>query len=110
MIQQNASASEEMSSTAEELSSQAEQLQDTMAFFKLDSHSSYSAKRSVIAPPKPIVHHDSVKASIAHISTSKSGAVSKPTNGKAKISVDKMGGTIIDLGSNDKLDHDFEKF
>ena len=37
VIQQNASASEEMASTSEELSSQAEQLQDTIAFFKVDT-------------------------------------------------------------------------
>ncbi|MDX2110199.1 MAG: methyl-accepting chemotaxis protein [Verrucomicrobiota bacterium] len=37
VIQQNASASEEMASTAEELTSQAEQLQNTMAFFTIQS-------------------------------------------------------------------------
>ena len=37
VIQQNASASEEMASTSEELSSQAEQLQDTISFFKVDT-------------------------------------------------------------------------
>ena len=36
VIQQNASATEEMASTAEELSSQAMQLQDVISFFKLD--------------------------------------------------------------------------
>ncbi len=36
MIQQNASAAEEMASTAGELSSQAELLQGTIAFFKID--------------------------------------------------------------------------
>jgi methyl-accepting chemotaxis protein len=35
--QQNASSSEELAATAEEMSGQAEQLQQTMAFFKLDS-------------------------------------------------------------------------
>ncbi|MDA8137917.1 MAG: methyl-accepting chemotaxis protein [Desulfobacteraceae bacterium] len=38
VIQQNASASEEMASTSEELSSQAERLQETIAYFKVDSH------------------------------------------------------------------------
>ena len=37
VVQQNASASEEMASTSEELSSQAEQLQSTMEFFTLDN-------------------------------------------------------------------------
>ena len=36
--QQNASSSEELAATAEEMSGQAEQLQQTMSFFKLDSH------------------------------------------------------------------------
>jgi methyl-accepting chemotaxis protein len=35
--QQNASSSEELAATAEEMSSQAEQLQQSMAFFKLQS-------------------------------------------------------------------------
>jgi methyl-accepting chemotaxis protein len=38
MIQQNASAAEEMSSTSEELSGQAEQLQNAISFFRIDSH------------------------------------------------------------------------
>jgi methyl-accepting chemotaxis protein len=37
VIQQNASASEEMASTSEELSSQAEQLKDTISFFTIDA-------------------------------------------------------------------------
>ena len=36
MIQQSASATEEMSSTSEELSGQAEQLRETAAFFKIE--------------------------------------------------------------------------
>jgi methyl-accepting chemotaxis protein len=38
VIQQNASSSEEMASTSEELASQAEQLQETMAFFTVDTN------------------------------------------------------------------------
>lgn len=38
VIQQNASAAEEMASTSEELSGQSMQLERTMAFFKLDGH------------------------------------------------------------------------
>ena len=38
MIQQNASSSEEMASTSEELASQAQQLQQSIAFFKVDSN------------------------------------------------------------------------
>jgi methyl-accepting chemotaxis protein len=46
VIQQNASATEEMASTAEELSSQAEQLQETISFFKAGTKiSSLSSER-----------------------------------------------------------------
>jgi methyl-accepting chemotaxis protein len=45
VIQQNASASEEMAATAEELSSQSAQLQSTIAFFRIEEHS--SAQRQV---------------------------------------------------------------
>jgi len=38
VIQQNASASEEMASMSEELSSQAEQLTETMSFFKIEGN------------------------------------------------------------------------
>jgi methyl-accepting chemotaxis protein len=41
--QQNASSSEELAATAEEMSSQAEQLQQSMAFFKLDSRTARTA-------------------------------------------------------------------
>ena len=51
VIQQNASASEEMASMAEELSSQAEQLVDTISYFKLDS--SAAAVNAARAMPKP---------------------------------------------------------
>jgi len=67
VIQQNASASEELASTAEELSSQADQLQQSIAFFKVDTSArqqnaskALSAKPSdkheknapVVAPPR----------------------------------------------------------
>ena len=40
VIQQNASTSEELASTSEELSGQAQQLQESIAFFKVDSYTS----------------------------------------------------------------------
>jgi methyl-accepting chemotaxis protein len=49
VIQQNASASEEMASTSEELTSQAERLQETIAFFKVDSAGGANGKRSQAA-------------------------------------------------------------
>lgn len=46
IIQQNASSSEELSSTAEELTSQAGQLQQTIAFFKIESRGSFGKEIS----------------------------------------------------------------
>ena len=48
--QQNASSSEELAATSEEMSAQAEQLQQAMAFFRLDAH---STKQSASAPRGP---------------------------------------------------------
>ena len=65
VIQQNASASEEMASTSEELSSQAEQLQDTIAFFKVDTRAGSKVrhapqamvkkKQAILPAPKQIL-------------------------------------------------------
>ena len=44
VIQQNASASEEMASTSEELAAQAETLSSTVAFFKLNGKGAASKK------------------------------------------------------------------
>ena len=52
VIQQNASASEEMASTSEELSSQAGQLQDTIAFFKVDTKTGTGISRTPLSVPK----------------------------------------------------------
>ncbi|SOB60717.1 Chemotaxis sensory transducer [Pseudodesulfovibrio profundus] len=61
VIQQNASASEEVASTAEELSGQAVQLQESIRFFKLDGVSSTprpaptdKGKKRPAAPPKEL--------------------------------------------------------
>jgi methyl-accepting chemotaxis protein len=56
--QQNASSSEELAATSEEMSNQAEQLQQTMAFFKLDSSaglvgSGYTARKATPNSKKP---------------------------------------------------------
>jgi methyl-accepting chemotaxis protein len=57
VIQQNASASEQMSATSEELAAQAEQLKNTIAFFKLKSH---SQDRDYAA--KPVTHAHTMPA------------------------------------------------
>jgi methyl-accepting chemotaxis protein len=56
--QQNASSSEELAATSEEMSNQAEQLQQTMAFFKLDSSAGfvgggYTARKATPSSKKP---------------------------------------------------------
>ncbi|MDA8414048.1 MAG: methyl-accepting chemotaxis protein [Desulfobacteraceae bacterium] len=97
VIQQNASASEEMSSTAEELSSQAEQLQGSIAFFKVDSHSTHSPSH---APAK-----SARKAPVKHI------AHLKPAGHERKVVDSGIRGVslVMDEGG-DNLDNSFEKF
>ena len=98
VIQQNASAAEEMASTSEELSSQAEQLQDTIAFFKVEMHSSQSQR----SPKKPVAAKGKAKE-IAHILTKPKVVPAKAQAGG--------GGLRLDMGSGrDKLDEEFEKF
>ncbi|MCK7482877.1 MAG: hypothetical protein M0C28_41500 [Candidatus Moduliflexus flocculans] len=53
MIQQNASASEEMASMAEELSGQATQLKETMAVFRLSSGFDEEEEEARAALPEP---------------------------------------------------------
>ncbi len=104
VIQQNASASEEMSSTAEELSSQAGQLQDTIAFFKVDSKTnskevSFEQKAKTKKENHSVfTHNSSFKLDVKPGKSSSSGK----SNGN---------GTLIKLGNNgDSLDNEFEKF
>ena len=93
VIQQNASASEEMASTSEELSSQAEQLQDTIAFFKVDTRSSGGMRN-------PVATKKGKSAAIAHVS----GKRSAPAKGSGS-------GLMLDMGKGkDKLDEEFEQF
>ena len=93
VIQQNASASEEMASTSEELSSQAEQLQDTIAFFKVDTRSSGVMR-------KPVAAKRTKSAATAHVS------------GKASVLAKSAGsGLMLDMKpTKDKLDEEFEQF
>jgi len=48
ITQQNASASEELAATAEEMSGQAEQLQQSMAFFKVESGSAVIQHKTML--------------------------------------------------------------
>ena len=92
VIQQNASASEEMASTAEELSSQAEQLQETIAFFQVKSESSILKSR----PHVPQIGKPPVKI------------VEQP--GKLKKVTAATQGLNLDMGGEDRLDDEFERF
>jgi methyl-accepting chemotaxis protein len=79
VIQQNAAASEEMAASSVELSSQAEQLQETISFFKVDTHPRSShgrtnapkGKKSTIrqvaaAKPAPKSHGQGVQLKLHH--------------------------------------------
>ncbi len=97
VIQQNASATEEMASTSEELSGQAEQLQETTAFFKIESNG------------KTIRHADIAKSnSKSRKEDAKSvAALPKKENNTRKLA----GGVALDLtDGHDKLDEEFERF
>ncbi|SDE58335.1 methyl-accepting chemotaxis protein, partial [Desulfuromonas thiophila] len=95
VIQQNASASEEMASTSEELSSQAEQLQDTISFFRVATTG--KSQRRASAPKVP--------PRIAHVAR---GGAARPA---AKAGAASGAGVLLDMGSGkDKLDDEFEEY
>jgi methyl-accepting chemotaxis protein len=96
VIQQNASATEEMASTTEEISSQAEQLQDTIAFFKTDSLGRSETKSAA----RPVLQ---AKGAAKRAGSPK--ATTKPGNG-----IDSRGGVKIDLGMDERMDEEFERF
>ena len=90
VVQQNASASEEMASTSTELLSQAEQLQNTIAFFKLNS-GSVIAKTSVAAGGKQVKAVQ--KTHVAHLKNS----TPKKMNGGTHSSADSPKGIALNL-------------
>ncbi|HOF58884.1 MAG TPA: methyl-accepting chemotaxis protein [Syntrophorhabdaceae bacterium] len=93
VIQHNASATEEMASTSEELSSQALQLQDTIAFFKVEETvKKRTDEKRVMRTRFKVPQHQSTAIPII-----------KNGNGNPV-------GVALDLGSNDKLDEEFERF
>jgi len=93
VIQQNASASEEMASTSEELSSQAEQLQSTISFFKLDD-----GNRKRTSSPAAKVQL------VKHASNGKKDAAT-PSLMAAKPRGIKPAGIAIELGVKNGNDH-----
>jgi methyl-accepting chemotaxis protein len=103
VIQQNASASEEMASTTEELSSQSEQLVSALAFFRTgeDGHSTVRA-----AAAKPIKHAEvppaaAVKAKPSHAAPAKAMAAKAGAGVTLKLK---------DKDKGDDLDKEFERF
>jgi methyl-accepting chemotaxis protein len=86
VIQQNASASEEMASTAEELLGQAEQLQDATSYFKVGETKWRDNRRA--APRQP-------------------GAAKSEPSMPVK---NAAAGVELDMSPDDDLDREFEKF
>ena len=87
VIQQNASATEQMASTSEELASQAQQLQDTMAFFKVNTTANHHNRSNV--------HHSSQ----IQLSTNLMQRTKKLPASRQKM-----------IGDSDQPDTDFEKY
>jgi methyl-accepting chemotaxis protein len=111
VIQQNASAAEEMASTAEELSSQAEQLQSTISFFRLDdqknSRVGVTPLKKEVIEMKPEIKK-AKKESVHHLSHGKANGYAKRGDG---IITAKAVGADIDMGGGkDSLDDEFERF
>lgn len=103
VIQQNASASEEMASTSEELSTQAEQLQNTIAFFKVDSSVAVANVQTLQAPKSK------TKATVTHISAKP--ATAKPAAAKPAGKETAGKGLALEMGTGkDNLDEGFERF
>lgn len=100
VIQQNASASEEMASTSEELSSQARLLTDAIGFFKIDSYRSGHRPRA-ISRPRP--------GGANTVAMLKGPSQEKVANKESHVPARK-GGLNLDLGSEDDLDNDFQRF
>ncbi len=98
-IQGNAAAADELASTASELSNQAVQLQDSVAFFKLDTGRPAGRGRATVAAPKrPGAKPPALPKSAPRQSTRRAVA---PKPG---------GGISIDLGGRDVADEHDDEF
>jgi methyl-accepting chemotaxis protein len=118
VIQQNASASEQMSATSEELAAQAEQLQSSIAFFRIDEQAR-AATAPAAAPARAASGASAKLPSVASPSL-----VPKPhramapakriaSTGKAKsAAAGSRDGVALDLGSGgaDHRDAEFERY
>ncbi len=99
VIQQNASNSEEMASTAEELASQAQQLQKNISFFKVDESSMGSNNPQV---QKRAVAQ-AVRETHTHSGSDQDVVVVKRDVGSSH-------GVSLDMGLDDDLDNEFERY
>ncbi len=107
MIQQNASASEEMASTAEELSSQSEQLQSTIAFFRVDGRE--APRRAPARQAKPGFSEQARLAGAGKVFNL--APVRKANGYHVPAASFTTAGLDLDMGgAGDKLDASFEKF
>jgi methyl-accepting chemotaxis protein len=110
VIQQNASASEEMASTAEELSSQSEQLQEMISFFTMaGSIQGKGRKRLGVAQDKKEAAAEKLRIAPMKKETGASvrAEIFTAGNGSGNLS----SGVNLDLdGRRDKLDDDFMSF
>ncbi len=88
--QQNAAASEEIATSAEELSAQADALHDALAYFKLDQQP--GNKKPVESSREKVITNKKLPPSVY-----------QPHSNKSK-------GINIDLGKQDNLDDEFERF
>ena len=106
VIQQNASAAEEMASTSEELSGQAEGLMSTINFFDIgDSNQSAGTSR-----PSPQPRHVPKRPANSHSSDPKPNGT-RPNATAAIKNTSKLAGFALSLGArHDKLDEEFEKY
>lgn len=102
VIQQNAGAAEEMASTAEELSAQAEQLQSTISFFSIGDEGNRKPSTSTIAKPA-----NPRSPSAAGYPASPIASAGVRT---VKSAHDGASGYVLEMGSSDSMDSEFEKF
>jgi len=107
VVQQNAGASEEMSSTAEELSSQAEHLQSAVEFFKVQAADDGSAREK--NPQK--ISPEMLKKRDLH-SCQMTGHCRKRLFAVSGALGLRKSGVALDMGNGDRDadDDEFEKF
>jgi len=91
IIQENAASAEEMASTAEELSAQSEQLKEMTGFFKMKDKQVFQNPPQVASKVISVVPHPMKKD-------------------QHKIAQQPELPPVIDLGEEDTLDEEFEKF